>query len=109
MSKIQGESSKMVQSILKIIDGKLCSSLPKIFKPDDRQAKLNNTVFSAVGSGGDDDDTIVLKNLTETLMSVFLDLVKKSLIDNREELVDLVTNTIIDDSKLVDEKVRQAK
>jgi hypothetical protein len=108
MSKIQGESSKMVQKILKVIDGKLCSSLPEIFKPDDRQAKLNNTVFSAVGTGGDDDAT-VLKNLTETLQSVFLDLVKKSLIDNREELVDIVTNTIIDDSKLVDQKVRQAK
>jgi hypothetical protein len=108
MSKVQGESSKMVQSILKIIDGKLCSSLPEIFKPDDRQAKLNNTVFSAVGSGGDD-DAAVLNNLTETLRSVFLDLVKKSLIDNREELVNLVTNTIIDDSKLVDQKVRQAK
>jgi hypothetical protein len=108
MSKVQGESSKMVQSILKIIDGKLCSSLPEIFKPEGRQAKLNNTVFSAVGTGGDD-DVAVLNNLTETLRSVFLDLVKKSLIDNREELVNLVTNTIIDDSKLVDQKVRQAK
>jgi hypothetical protein len=108
MSKVQGESSKMVQSILKIIDGKLCSSLPEIFKPEDRQAKLNNTVFSVVGTGGDDDAT-VLNNLTETMRSVFLDLVKKSLIDNREELVNLVTNTIIDDSKLVDQKVRQAK
>ena len=108
MSKLQGTTLKIKQNTLKILDGTLCGNLPEIFKPNDRQDKLNITVFSSIGPGADNYD-IVTKNMTSTLHTTYLDHIKQILIDKREELVDSVTNSIIDRCKLVDEKVKQSK
>lgn len=108
MSKLQGITLKVKQKTLKILDGTLCGNLPEIFKPNERQDKLNITVFSSIGNGADNYDTVV-KNITTTVQSTYLEHIKQILIDNREELVDSVTNNIIDHCKLVDQKSKQSK
>ena len=108
MSKIQGESLKIENETFKIIDGSLCGSLFEILKPAPRQNVLNITVFSTIGPGADDYNTIV-QNLTSTFQTTYLDHIKESLTDNKAELIDAVTNSMIDYCKLVDEKIKQAK
>jgi hypothetical protein len=108
MSKIQGIALTIEEKTLKIIDGTLCGKLPEIFKPSDRQDTLNITVFSSIGSSADNYDTIV-KNTTSTLQSTYLDHIKQMLINNKEELVNIVTDTIIDKCKIVDQKIKESK
>ena len=105
MSITQGESLKIETSVLKVIEGLLCSTLPKIFEPLDRKKQLNNTVFSSIGNGTVDDE-VILKNLKETLITTFLEHVKKILVNQRKELVYVVTSSIVDHAKLVDEKIK---
>lgn len=108
MSKIQGAALIVEKSTLKILDGKLCGKLPEIFKPSDRQDKLNITVFSSIGSGADNYDVIV-KNTVSILQSTYLEHIKEILINNREELVNIVSDTIIDKCKIVDQKIKESK
>ena len=107
MSTTQGNSLKITTSVLKVIDGLLCSTLPKIFESPERKEKLNNAVFSCIGNGGEDEETI-LKNLNETIITSFLDDVKRLLKNEkvRKALVDDVANAIIDHAKLIDEKIK---
>lgn len=109
MSEIQGESLKMKTSILKIIDGLLCSSLPKIFEQNERNEKINNTIFNCIGNVGDngDDDDAILNKLKETIQTTLKEHIIKTLGDKHDDYVNIVANTLIDYAKIVDEKVRK--
>jgi len=109
MSKTQGDALKMETSILKVMEGILCSSLSKIFEQDGRNEKLNNIIFSCIIKGenkGEDDDTII-KNLKETLQKMFLDKVKEILTKNRDYFVNIVANEVVAYANLVDENVKK--
>jgi hypothetical protein len=109
MSEMQGESLKIKTSILKIIDGMLCSSLPQIFETKEHKIKLINTVFSCVGNDDNDDNDDIVKKLKETIQTTLKEHIIKTLRDRHDEYVKVVANTIIDYAKIVDSTVKQAK
>ena len=100
MTTKEAKQEKIKTSVLKVIDGLLCSNLPKIFEPLDRKEKLNNAVFSIIGNGEENEEAI-LKNIKNTLIKTFLDHVKEVLKNHREDLVFVVTSSIVDYSKII--------
>jgi len=108
MGDIQGNSKKMENSIIKLLDGLLCSSLPEILEQEDRKKIFVNTVFSIIGDV-DDNEEVILEKLKEKIQTDIKEHIIALLTNKREYYTDIVSKALIDNIKLMDEKERQKK
>lgn len=109
MSRTQGFGLEIEKQTLKMLDGKLCDSLPEILRPDDRKNQLNTMVYGIINNNPNNNYDTIVEDLSSTTISTYKDHIIQVLHNNKDEFKYVVINALIDHCKRIDEFAKRKK
>lgn len=104
MSEIQGKGRIMKEKLTKLIEGLLCSKLPSIINEDERKNKIENVIFNIFNKNNE--ENIDINEIVILLKTTYLENIRKVLKEHKQEFSDIVRDTIIKKSKLIENIIK---